>query len=91
MTRRRRGRAQAARRPQRRPLGAGDLDDWLAETHQVAVAYVYAKLAQPPACGQPAPDQTISKAYLDGADPIVREQLARAAVRLARVLNEALS
>jgi hypothetical protein len=68
----------------------GDVDTWLAETHRLAVTYVYPKLDHPPACGQPAPDQTISQAYLGGAAPLVREQLARAAVRLARVLNGAL-
>jgi TnpA family transposase len=35
-------------------------------------------------------DQTISQAYLDGSAPIVREQLGRAVVRLAVVLNGAL-
>ena len=57
---------------------SGDVDTWLAESHRLAVAYVYPKLAQPPACGRPAPAQTISQAYLDGAAPKVREQLARA-------------
>ena len=69
---------------------SGDIDSWVAEAHQIANAYVYAKLAQRPACGAPAPDQTISQSYLNGAAPIVRQQLGRAAVRLARVLNEAL-
>jgi S1/P1 Nuclease len=68
----------------------GDLNSWLAQTHQIAVAYVYPKLAQPPRCGLPAPDQTISQVYLDGAAPIVREQLGRAAARLAGVLNRAI-
>jgi hypothetical protein len=31
-----------------------------------------------------------SQAYLDGAAPMVREQLARAAMRLAVVLNSSL-
>jgi len=70
---------------------AGEVDSWLAESHHIAVTYVYPRLAQPPKCGAPAPAQTISQAYLDDAAPIVRVQLARAAVRLARVLNEALS
>ena len=70
---------------------SGDVDSWLAETHRLAVSYVYPRLAQPPACGQPAPPQTISQAYLEGAAPIVREQLARAAVRLAVVLNRSLN
>jgi hypothetical protein len=71
--------------------GSGDLDNWLAETHQLAVTYVYPKLSQPPVCGAPAPPQTISQAYLDSAAPIVRRQLARSAVRLAVVLNQSLN
>jgi hypothetical protein len=54
------------------------------------VSYVYPNLARPPTCGQPAPAQTISQAYLDGAAPLVRTQLAKAAVRLVVVLNDAL-
>jgi hypothetical protein len=73
-----------------RAWARGDLDSWAAETHAIAVSYVYRGLAEPPFCGAPATDQTISQAYLDGAAPIVRQQLGRAAVRLARVLNEAL-
>ena len=70
---------------------SGDVDSWLAETHRLAVTYVYPKLSQSPACGQSAPAQTISQAYLDGAAPMVRQQLARATVRLAVVLNQALN
>jgi len=73
-----------------RSWSRGDLDDWLAEAHQFAVSYVYPKLALPPKCGVPAPSQSISQAYLDGAAPIVRTQLARAGVRLAVVLNRTL-
>ena len=69
---------------------SGDLDAWLAQTHRIAVTYVYAHLQRAASCGEPAPSQTITEDYLDGAAPIVRQQLGRAAVRLARVLNEAL-
>ena len=69
---------------------SGDVDSWLAETHRLAVTYVYSKLSSPPACGQPTPTQSISQAYLDEAAPLVRMQLARAAVRLSVVLNRAL-
>ena len=68
----------------------GDLDQWLLETHRLAVAYVYPRLSKPPTCGQPAPSQAISQAYLDAAGPMVRAQLAKAAVRLAASLNGAL-
>jgi hypothetical protein len=70
--------------------GQGNLDSWLAQSHELAVAYVYKALAQPAQCGRPTPDQAISQAYLDGAAPIIRAQLGRAAVRLAVVLNAAL-
>jgi len=87
--------AEAALRPLVARVAAtasrGGLDDWLAETHVIAVTYVYRKLAQPPACGAPAPSQAISQAYLDGAAPIIRTQLARASVRLAVVLNQLLN
>ena len=70
----------------------GDPHAWVWETHALAKAYVYPRLARPPAChavgGAP---QAISGAYLAGAAPIVRVQLARAAVRLAVVLNRALA
>lgn len=67
----------------------GDVDQWLGEAHRIAVRYVYPRLTTPPACGALAQDQAITTSYLDDAAPIVRVQLARAAVRLARVLNGA--
>ena len=73
-----------------RQWASGNVDTWLAESHALAISYVYPKLAQPPMCGQPTTAQAISRAYLDGAAPIVRQQLSKAAVRLAKVLNAAL-
>jgi hypothetical protein len=88
------GAAEAALRPvieaHAKEWSAGDVDGWFMESHQIAVHYVYAKLDHPPACGQVAESQEIGREYLEGAKPIVRAQLAKAAVRLARVLNEAL-
>jgi hypothetical protein len=86
--------AEAALRPSiaahAKEWSAGDVDGWLMESHQIAVHYVYAKLAHPPACGQVAEPQEIGREYLEGAKPIVRAQLAKAGVRLALVLNQAL-
>lgn len=73
-----------------RQWSGGRIDDWLAESHGLARTYVYPSLVQPPMCGQPAPPQAITPAYLDGAAPIVRQQLAKAAIRLAKVLNQTL-
>ena len=66
--------------------------DWRprAEARRLAITYVYPRLAIPPICGQAAPAQTISQAYLDDAAPTVGTQLAKAAVRLAVVLRDAL-
>jgi hypothetical protein len=69
---------------------AGEVEAWFTEAHDIAKTSVYPKLPKPPACGQVAPKQTLDKAYLAGASPIVREQLAKASLRLAKVLNQAL-
>ena len=65
----------------------GSVIDWAAEAHQIAVTVVYGKLAVAPGYGQHRPVETISPAYVAAAAPAVRGQLARAAVRLAAVLN----
>ncbi len=69
----------------------GDIDSWLAETHQFAVSVVYGRLPIPPACNK-LPDQPepLRPNYFAAAAPLVRQQLAKAGVRLAAVLNAAL-
>lgn len=92
------GPSEAAAEAELRPListnatawSKGNVDQWLGEAHGIAVRYVYPKLSVPPPCGEHAQDQAITQVYLNGAAPIVRQQLAKAAVRLARVLNETL-
>lgn len=74
----------------RKAWSRGGLHEWFEESHALAVSYVYARLAQAPACGVPAPAQALSPAYIAGAAPLVRIQLARAGVRLAVLLNAAL-
>lgn len=70
----------------------GNVDSWLAETHQFAVSVVYGRLPIPPACNK-LPDQPepLRPNYFAAAAPLVRVQLAKAGVRLAAVLNAALS
>ena len=69
----------------------GDVDAWVADTNQVAVADVYGRLPTPPPCGHP-PDkpQFLDRGYMTYGAEVVRNQLAKAAVRLAQVLNAAL-
>lgn len=69
---------------QRKNWAQGDAVAWANEAHQVAVKVVY---PQVPADGPPP---TINRAYIDRATPAVAEQLKKAGVRLATVLNQAL-
>ena len=68
----------------------GDLDAWVDETHRLATAFVYPRLPEPPMCGKtPNGVQALDRAYVTAAVPVVRQQLAKAGVRLAVVLNYA--
>jgi hypothetical protein len=70
----------------------GDVEDWVAETHKVAVDDVYSKLPTPPACGAAPKDvEALDPLYVHASADVVRQQLAKAAVRLASVLNTALN
>jgi hypothetical protein len=70
----------------------GGVDDWVADTHKVAVDSVYSKLPNPPACGGPPKDvETLGPLYVQPSAEVVQVQLAKAAVRLAKVLNMALN
>lgn len=69
----------------------GDVDGWALESHRVAAQVIYARLPEPPACNRlPKAPETLDRAYVSAAVPLVREQLAKAGVRLALVLNDAL-
>ena len=69
----------------------GDVDDWVAETHDVALHTVYGRLPDPPACNKtPGRPEALSADYFASAVPAVRTQLAKAGVRLAAVLNATL-
>jgi hypothetical protein len=70
----------------------GGVADWVADTHKVAVDSVYSKLPEPPVCGAPPKDvEALNALYVQASAEVVRIQLAKAAVRLANVLNAALN
>ncbi|MBV8550113.1 MAG: S1/P1 nuclease [Acidobacteriaceae bacterium] len=83
-------------------VAAGDPDDWTWESHQIAVKDVYQYLHLPtepilfPAGCKDAPvaitstELQIGNAYIDEMAPVVRQQLVKAGLRLARLLNESL-
>ena len=70
----------------------GDVGDWLTESHDVALHVAYGRLPNPPACNR-TPDkfEGLGPDYFSVAVPAVRDQLAKAGVRLAEVLNAAFS
>lgn len=66
----------------------GDVDDWVRETHDVALHDVYGGLPSPPACNRlPDKPELLGADYFAKAVPVARAQLAKAGVRLAAVLN----
>ncbi len=66
----------------------GSSRSWAAEAHQLAVSGAYGALPNPPVCGRsPSKVATLPLAYAEINAPIVRQQLARAALRLAARLN----
>ena len=83
-------------------LAAGDQDDWVWQSHQLAIEKVYGKLhvpaepvAFPKSCSEAPAEVTGFKPVVDGSyvsamKPVVRDQLTRAGLRLARLLNESL-
>ncbi len=71
---------------------SGDPDSWAIETHNIAQAFAYARLPMPAVCGKRVTNnQLIDRVYIVDATAMVRDQLARAAVRLAAALNAAFS
>lgn len=70
----------------------GDADSWASEAHGIAVKFTYGRLPVKLVPGKPPAEAVaIDRDYVDASAPIVREQLAKAAVRLAYVLNAALA
>ena len=85
--------------PYLRPLTArgaaawsrGDVDAWALETHTLAAQRLYPGLPEVPVCNRlPKQPEPFDRAYVSAAVPVAREQLAKAGVRLAVVLNDAL-
>jgi hypothetical protein len=68
----------------------GGIDAWASETSQLG-RDIYAHLPEPPACGKdPRNPEVLDRGYVEAAVPVARQQLAKAAVRLASVLNATL-
>jgi len=85
---------------QRGDISAGEVEDWAWDSHRLAMVNVYKRLnipkedvAFPEGCGE-APEEIqqtsvlVDDQYVADMEPIVRAQLEKAALRLARVLNK---
>jgi S1/P1 Nuclease len=72
---------------QRRRWSAGTPRSWALESYEVARSQVYGKLASPSSSGE----RLLDGKYLANAAKIAAEQLQKAGVRLAGMLNEALT
>jgi len=88
---------------QRGAMSAGEAEDWAWESHRLAIVNVYKRLnipkedvAFPQSCSE-APEEIqqtsvlVDEQYVADMEPIVREQLKKAGLRLARLLNELLN
>jgi nuclease S1 len=72
--------------------------DWAEQCHKAAQKTIYGRLPNAPkmpsapvaAALPPAPPVTINGAYEHKADPLIAEQIEKAGVRLASVLNASL-
>lgn len=83
-------------------LTEGDVDDWVWESHELAIRDIYRRLRIPvepvefPKSCVEAPAAItelrleIPGSYIADMKPVVREQLIKAGLRLARLLNESL-
>lgn len=81
---------------------SGNQDDWVWESHLLAKRVVYGRLhipTEPPIfpenCHEAPPDivnfrPQIDSLYLDDMKPIIRMQLAKAGLRLGKLLNQSL-
>ena len=86
----------------RTDLALGNQDDWAWESHKLAIGDVYQKLAIPtepvifPHGCHEAPLAVsnltlhLTTSYIDDMKPVVRQQLTKAGLRLAAMLNRAL-
>lgn len=75
----------------RRAWEQGSISDWIAESHALALGRVYAPLPVAASCGDRiAGVVAIDQSYYVKAAPVIDIQIRKAAVRLARVLNEVL-
>jgi hypothetical protein len=77
--------------PERAAMSQGTITDWSRESWEVSKLYAYGSLFADPCAERPrdAPRPVLTEAIVQQLIPIVRQQVARGGLRLARLLDEA--
>lgn len=76
---------------ERARMSAGKTEDWARESWEAARQYAYGSVLADPCAAPGAAEPVIDEATTRRLVPIVRTQIARAGLRLARLLDEALA
>jgi hypothetical protein len=72
-------------------IRAGSIDDWALESWQASRDFAYGMLLGDPCAPPPAERPVVTEAMTRQLIPIVRRQVARGGLRLARLLDQALA
>lgn len=75
---------------QRKALAAGTIDDWGRESWEIAKESVYGSVEKDICAPTPKEPVTMDEATIEKLIPVVRLQVAKGGLRLARLLDEAL-
>jgi hypothetical protein len=76
---------------ERQAIAAGTTVDWSRETWEAARQHAYGSLMADPCGPTPAQRPTVDAATIERMIPVIRRQVAHGGIRLARLLDEALS
>ena len=74
----------------RTALAAGTIEDWSRDSWAIAKSQVYGTMLPDPCAPEPKTAVTMDAATIDKLIPVVRLQVAKGGLRLARLLDEAL-
>lgn len=75
---------------ERRRLAAGTIDSWSRESWQVSRDFAYATAMGGDPCAQGPARSVMTPAEIDRLVPVVRDEVTKGGLRLARLLDEAL-
>lgn len=86
-----RGLLSALGRDERSAMAQGSVEDWARESWEVSRRFAYGGVLADPCADVPAEPPVITQAQIRELIPVVRTQVTRGGLRLARLLDEALA